>query len=98
VVEAHLAMASVSHRRLGLGRMSVLQSASRTAYAPAHQWIAVFLAEQAAPSPRASGQRAIRWTLSPTSRQSRRLTIATERSVALHRRAVSLEPGRRSRR
>jgi len=102
-VEAHLAMASVSHRfdwdwdaaERHYNRARDLGPAS----APAHQWIAVFLAEQGRPEPaRIEAERAISLDpLSPTVLRTAGLVAYFnrdfERSLALHRRAVSLEPG-----
>ena len=102
-VEAHLAMASVSHR-FDWDWETAERHYNRArdlgpAYAPAHQWIAVFLAEQNRPEPaRIEAERAISLDpLSPSVLRTAGLVAYFnrdfERSVALHRRAVSLEPG-----
>jgi tetratricopeptide (TPR) repeat protein len=102
-VEAHLAMASVSHR-FDWDWETAERHYNRArdlgpAYAPAHQWIAVFLAEQQRPEPaRIEAERAI--SLDPLSATVLRTAGLVayfnrdfERSVQLHRHAVSLEPG-----
>lgn len=101
--EAHLAMASVSHR-FDWDWEAAERYYNRArdlgpAYAPAHQWLAVFLAEQRrGEQARIESERAISLDpLSPAVLRTAGLVAYFnrdfERSVALYRRAVELEPG-----
>ncbi len=102
-VEAHLAMASVSHRfDRDWDAAERFYNRARDlgpAFAPAHQWIAVFLAEQGRHEPaRIEAERAI--SLDPRSATVHRTAGLVayfardfDRSVALHRQAVTLDAG-----
>lgn len=100
--EAHLAMASVSHR-FDWDWEAAERHYNRARdlgpnYAPAHQWLAVFLAEQRrGEQARIESERAISLDpLSPAVLRTAGLVAYFnrdfERSVALYRRAVELEP------
>ena len=96
-VEAHLAMASVSHR-FDWDWEAAERHYNRArdlgpGYAPAHQWIAVFLAEQSRSEPaRIEAERAISLDpLSPTVLRTAGLVAYFNRDFE---RAVSLAPAR----